>query len=509
METITIYIDGQPRSAELGRKLYQYLPAEHPCGGHGICGKCKVTVTGVLPEPDTNERRLLQPEELEAGVRLACSMRIAGPCWVTTRWNHSEHQSRIVTHGEMPRIDLDPAFSGYGAAIDIGTTTLAAKLFDGRGQLLGQTSCANPQAFWGADVISRIEAAIKGNAERLQSAVCQALTEMLCALAHQAGIQTEEIDGLVITGNTVMLSLLTGTAMESLSRAPFTMNRAFGECLRAGELGLHVLRNDAQVYLPACIGAFVGADTVCALLASRLCETAETKLLVDVGTNGELCLWHKGVLYAASTAAGPAFEGVGIQMGMQAEPGAIDRVQRKNGELQVHAVGDVSPRGICGSGLIDAVAELLESEQIDETGFLENAPIRLAGTVFLTQQDIRMVQLAKSAICAGIHTLMKAAGISEENVQETVIAGGFGHYLDIGNAVRIGLFPKALEAGIRSAGNAALAGAAMLLLNRKLRQSCQLLAAKAQVITLSENPVFTQAYTMGMWFPEKDREGSL
>ena len=226
------------------------------------------------------------------------------------------------------------------------------------------------------------------------------------------------------------MHLLTETDVEPLSRAPFHVERLFGEVLRADALGLTALQGDASVYLPACIAAFVGADTVCALLASDICETGKTVLLADIGTNGEMALVHQGTLTVCSTAAGPAFEGVGISMGMRGAIGAIDRVRVENGALVAHVIGEGAPIGICGSGLVDTIACLLETEMVDETGYMEDDEVQIAAPVVLTQQDVRMVQLAKSAICAGLQTLLKTAGIDVSEVESLVLAGGFGSYLD-------------------------------------------------------------------------------
>ena len=244
----------------------------------------------------------------------------------------------------------------------------------------------------------------------------------------------------------------------------------------------------------------MGADITTALLASDICKQSDSRLLVDIGTNGEMALWHKGTLYCCSTAAGPAFEGAGISMGMSGQTGAIDRVQIVNGELFAHVIGEGEPRGICGSGVIDGVACLLDLETMDETGYLEDDPTPIADPVVLTQEDIRAVQLAKSAICAGICTLTHTAKLPLDALNELVIAGGFGSYLSIPSAIRIGLIPDELRGKIRVIGNAALSGAVMLLLSADLRKTAELLAHSAKIVVLSSNAVFAEAYMDGMLF---------
>ncbi|MCI8693323.1 MAG: DUF4445 domain-containing protein [Lachnospiraceae bacterium] len=496
-----VTVNGTAYTAAEGTRLGKLLAEEQlmgmPCGGHGRCGKCKVMVQGDVSALSDTERRILSKEEIEEGVRLACCTEVTGDCQVHLA-GESAGQIRVL--GDMPDISLNPAFREYGFVLDIGTTTLAACLYDVNGKLLAGSSRLNPQSSWGADVISRIEAALGGADAGLAQAVCRAADAMLSELAAGAGIGTEQIDGAVITGNTVMLHLLTGTSAEPLSHAPFAAKRLFGETVSAGELGLKGLRPDTEVYLAPCAAAFVGADLMTAALAGGICRSSRTQLLVDVGTNGEMALWHGGELYCCSTAAGPAFEGAGISMGMGGSPGAVDKVWVEDGRLSAHVLDGCSPKGICGSGIVDAVACLLEIGRIDETGYMEEEPAVIMPPVSLTRKDVRMVQLAKGAIHAGIRTLLFRAGLEPEDVSQLLIAGGFGSYLNAENAGRIGLLPAELVPRIRVIGNGALSGAAMLLLNRESRASCESSAGRAKVLELSTDPVFAEEYMERMMF---------
>ncbi|MGN1026473.1 MAG: ASKHA domain-containing protein [Faecousia sp.] len=494
----TVTVSGQSISVEPGMTLSQVLghSLEMPCAGHGRCGKCKVTVSGALSPLSATEQAHLTAEEIARGVRLACCTRVEGDCRVSLPG--SAH-SQICLSGVMGNIALRPRFRSFGAAVDIGTTTLAASLYGADGTLLAQASMANPQAAWGADVISRIEAALKGEGPALAASVRGAIDDLLGQMAAQARIDPEKIDALVITGNTAMLHLFTETSPEPLSHAPFEAKRLFGEVCTASSLGLSACPG-GEIYLPRCMSAFVGADITTALLASGICETADTRILVDIGTNGEMALWHKGELTCCSTAAGPAFEGAGLSMGMHGQDGAVDHVTLRNGALQPHVIGEGQPVGICGSGVIDALACLLETEELDETGLLETDPAPIASPVVLTQKDVRMVQLAKSAISAGLRTLLRTEGISCKDVAELAVAGGFGSYLNVANAGRIGLIPEELVNKVRVLGNAALSGAAMLLLDRELAQTGTRLALSAHTLVLSANPVFSEYYTDGMFF---------
>ncbi|MBP5729897.1 MAG: DUF4445 domain-containing protein, partial [Clostridia bacterium] len=312
----------------LGSLLQSAVPgvasAAMPCGGHGKCGKCKVRAAGALSPVTAAERHFLTDDELAAGMRLACQTFAEGNVELTLP--DAERAARIITDGELPQYSLAPGFSAYGAAVDIGTTTVAATLYDARGTRLAQASALNPQRRWGADVISRMEAALAGEATELAAAIRAEICGLLTSLATQAGIGTECIDGAVITGNTVMLHLLAGVNTEPLTHAPFIASELFGRTLRAAELDLSPLSPETPIYLPRCIAAFVGADITSALLAAEAYSPRHTELLTDIGTNGEMVLNIDGRLLACSTAAGPAFEGAGISMGMGGSAGAIDRV---------------------------------------------------------------------------------------------------------------------------------------------------------------------------------------
>jgi len=491
MKKITVTVNGKIISAQSGEFLSEIIRGEKPCGGHGKCGKCKVIAKGELSQPSDAELSLLSQEELMQGFRLACLTQVLGNCEINTISDSAD--THIVTEGIMPEFELKPAFSKYGVAIDIGTTTLAARLYDTNGKMLSEVSRLNPQTECGADVISRIEAALDGNEKTLADSIRNALSEIIC----EFDVPTKSIDGVVITGNTVMLSLLTEESVEPFSRAPFDVKRLFGETLTADGLALKGLKGDTPVYLPPCISAFVGADITCALLATELYKK-DTAMLVDIGTNGEMALRHDGKLTVCSTAAGPAFEGVGISMGMRGKTGAIDKVMLTDGKLSVHVIGEAEPTGICGSGLIDAVACLIETGDIDETGFMEDDEITLASPVTITQKDIRMLQLAKSAICAGLLTLTDSKKLTSCDV--LYIAGGFGNYLSKENAVKIGLLPANLSKASKNVGNAALTGASMLLLNTAFADTVRDLSKNADILDLSSNPTFSDHYVNKMTF---------
>lgn len=475
------------------------VQVELPCSGRGICGKCRVRAEGALASGDEMEQAALGPL-ITQGIRLACRAKITGDCTV---YLGADEDMQIVGGRGVLR-PVQPLFTRLGAAVDIGTTTLALQVYDENGFLAGAEGL-NPQGAFGADVISRIGQSMEGKAAALKKAVADGIGHLLNQALTGTGRRAEELDALVITGNTAMLYLLTGRNPETLSHAPFDADCLFGETLHAGELGLPF---SADCYLPRCMAAFVGADLTTAVLASGMLNKQCTALLMDVGTNGEIVLWHNGRLTCCSTAAGPAFEGALLRCGCRGISGAIDHVSVQDGKPACHTIGGGPAVGICGSGVVDAVAVLLELEWMDETGrleaqyagFGEEDAVCLTGKVCLTQKDIRAVQLAKGAIHAGLVTLLHEAGLEPAKVDAFYVAGGFGAFLDAENAGKIGLFPPALAKKATVLGNAALTGAAMLLCDKNLVPETEAFAARAYHEELSVNGFFKNQYMESMLF---------
>ena len=395
-----------------------------------------------------------------------------------------------------------------GAAVDIGTTTIAAVLYR-EGRAVGTMGAWNPQSVFGADVISRMEASLEGKADKLAAIVREAVSRLLTELAEHAGESAEAIETVIITGNTSMLYFLTKRNPRCLSRAPFEADELFGWWTTGEALDLSCRK--ADVYLPRCMSAFVGADITTAILGSGLTETdcipgadGSPRLMVDVGTNGEIVLFHKERLICCATAAGPAFEGAGLSCGMRGVAGAIDHVNWKNGTWKVHVIGDrdaSAAEGICGSGVIDGVAGLLESGLLEDTGYLEE-DVCFAGNVGLTAEDIREVQLAKGAIRAGMETLLAEEKIDAAGLEGLYVAGGFGSYMSAKSAERIGLFPKIDLSRIKICGNAALAGAVKILHDRRMEKEATALAERAKTINLGTSAKFQEFYMEYMMFEE-------
>lgn len=507
MASLTIHAPGGEvlfLEAEAGVTIMEALSeggisVPSPCGGRGVCGKCKIMVSGEASEPDERERAFLK-EELSSGVRLACRARIIGDLEISLE--DMERAASIQSEGIMPSFEANPLFEKCGLAVDIGTTTVVARLY-GRDGLLGEASIMNPQRRYGADVITRIERSLAGDAAKLSGAIREGITELIEKLSSESGAAPESIDAAVITGNTTMLYLLAERDVSCLARAPFVADELFGRMCSADELGLDII-SGCRIYLPRCMGAFVGADITTALLASGIHEKDETAMMADIGTNGEICLWSGGRLLCTSTAAGPVFEGATLSRGMQGSEGAIEHVSLAGKGFDVRVIGNVEASGICGSGIVDAVSCFLEAELVEDSGAMadDEDEIPLTETVSVTQKDIRMVQLAKGAVCAGMMTLMETAGLSTDDIEILDIAGGFGSHLDVHNAAAIGLYPMDLEDRVRILGNAALSGAAMLLMCKEFIKAGERLAEDAEVVELSSNPLFTEYYMDCMQFEQ-------
>ena len=457
----------------------------HPCGGRGVCGKCAIKAEGNLS--------CLTDAEIKHKTRLACKTRLLGSASVEV--TEETEGFRIETDTDMETALIDPMEGRYGAAADIGTTTVVLRLYNLKtGELLGTASALNPQRAVAADVMGRIGAALSGRADEQRSMIETTISGLLDEACRKSGTDASEVGPMVITGNTTMLYLLTGTDTEKLSHAPFTMEEGFG--------GIYDVAGHAA-YLPPCMFAFVGADITCAILASGLTEKSGTAMLCDIGTNGETVLWKNGELFVTSTAAGPAFEGAGISCGCGSIPGAIDRVETDGGEIRVHTIDDAPATGVCGSGLIDAAAAFLQTGDVDFTGACEEDELPLENGVNLLPADIRSLQLAKAAIAAGIEIMLEQSGTKADEVTEFKIAGGFGSHLNIASAVKIGLIPEELESNAHAVGNAALEGASMLLLNRSLTAVCGSIASKARHVDLGGNPRFNERYIENMMFGEE------
>ena len=458
------------------------IPISLPCAGTGRCGKCKVRATGEISPPNAMELAHLSEAELKAGIRLLCRTAALGNAII--HYTQEDLQMQGVTEGKSSNgfHVSAPYQNGAGLAFDIGTTTVAGYLYEfPSGKQTASLLRENRQRAHGADVISRMSYAIGGGKDLLQSEIVGELKEMESELAGD-----KEVQARVVTGNTAMLSFYLGVDTEGMSRAPFEPGSLFGYW-------------QGNTYFPRSMDAFVGADITTAILAADLLRH-KSALLLDIGTNGEMALWHEGQLTACSTAAGPAFEGVGIEQGMEAKKGAVSKVDLTPSGLIYETVHHAPPIGICGTGVMDAVAALLERGDVDETGYMETRA-KIAPGVYLTPEDVRQVQLAKAAISAGIRVLLYEAGISAADLDACYIAGGFGSFIRPETATRIGLIPFEAKNLITPIGNGAGVGAGILLLDPTRIPEAEEVAKSAHTLNLADHPRFSDYYMEEMMFP--------
>lgn len=490
VHTLTLSPSGRQLRVEDGRPLQDVLFAqgvEFPCGGRGRCKGCRVKVPpGALPALDA-ERSLLSAGELAAGWRLACLHRVTGDLQLE------------LAQWEMPILADQTAFgftprAGVGVAVDLGTTTVVAQLLDLQsGRVLAVRSALNAQARHGADVMSRIEFALAGGQTELTQTVRGQIGEMVGALMQHA--PDGSLTQVFIVGNTAMHHLFCGVNVAPLARHPFEPVQAGRMRFGAGELGWRMPATATVDFLP-CLGGFVGSDILAGIVATGLHESQELRALIDLGTNGEIVVGQRGRLLCASTAAGPAFEGARITMGMRAANGAINVVQVAGAGVVCHVIGGGVARGLCGSGLVDAVAAGLDLHWIEPSGRMTvGGTMPLADGVTLAPCDVREFQLAKGAIAAGLRLLTARLGKSLEDIERVYLAGAFGNYVNRDSACRVGLINVPLER-IEPAGNTALLGAKRALFEEWAKWEA--IRRQVEHVVLNEDPQFQDVYAEEM-----------
>jgi len=492
-----------------------------PCGGRGTCRKCTVA---------------LKPSGRKV---LACQFTVQRDLTVVILPESRFYAHKILSQGLDPASEIRPSIAGkhrsvardgeiLGLAVDIGTTTVVAKLVDmADGRSLATQAALNPQVNFGDDVISRISLAdSSADAAKLQEVVVDCINTLTKDLCQSVGVRSDAIFEVCIAGNTTMNHLLLGLPVQQLGQAPYQAHSVEAHDVRPTELRLDI--NPAgNVHTVENIAGFVGSDTTAAALATSMGQIGETTLLVDIGTNGELVLAASAQLYAASCAAGPALEGGRITHGGRAADGAIEAVVVGSGDIALDVIGGGAARSICGSGLIDAVAVLLDLGILDATGrfawdagtkdrlpeALSRRLLEVDGQpafclafdaqssepkVVLTQRDIREVQLAKGAIRAGIRLLLGKLGIAESDLESVLLAGAFGNYIRPSSAIRIGLLPNVPVERIHFVGNAAASGATMLLLSDECRADAAALAKRIEYVEIAHEKEFSEVFAESM-----------
>lgn len=531
----------QKNLLEMLQEKNEYISA--PCNGNGICGKCIVRYKRGATEPTRRDREVFSEKQLEDGYRLACQSHPVGAyevelpeseetIEVLSEW---EKQQKPDTEGLTEADTQTPAeakTSGgiqdkntaegtaektenaiYGICIDIGTTTLAALLVNLETEADCQTAVSvNHQRAYGSDVLSRISASNSGKKWEIQRCIRQDLQKLIRELLQKEKITEQQIQRIVIAGNTTMCHLLRGFSCETLGVAPFLpVDLSWMEGSAADFLGMKEL--DTKVVILPGISAFVGADIMAGIAKMNMHRSEGYHLLLDIGTNGEMVLGNCHHMYVTSTSAGPAFEGGNISCGMASIPGVISHVfMEETGKTGFQVIGEADGEnkkkqqaiGICGTGMIDLVYELRKHQMIDEHGTYSDlyfdTGYELAGKVKFTQNDIREIQMAKAAIRAGVDILVKKAGIAFDEVDDCYLAGGFGTKIDITKAAGIGLIPKELEVKTIPVGNTVLAGTKEVLLGRISKDELEKIQTMADVINLAEENDFEELYLSYMDF---------
>jgi uncharacterized 2Fe-2S/4Fe-4S cluster protein (DUF4445 family) len=526
------------------------LVVDSPCNGAGICRKCLVQLELASLE-NVLQRGSHQSSAAEAarGFVLACEAELTGD--VTLRTLPGCHGDlQIVNRGvgatrELapflskrfdPRAEVTTVFGGgeelarepgdtsaalYGVVVDIGTTTLSAALFDLRsGEELASAGGLNPQSHHAQDVLSRIRfAATEAGLATMHQAVIAEIAVLIERLASQAAIDPGRIYEVVLSGNTCMLHLAVNESPVSLGKHPYRVALPGNLQLPACRFPLPIAPA-AQIYLPPMISAYVGGDITSGLLATSLQLEPDVTLLIDVGTNGEMVLAARGRLFATSTAAGPAFEGMNIGCGMRASAGAIEEFGiGEDGAVELKTIGGDEAVGICGSGLMDIAAQLVDFGVICSNGRFaqperispeplrrrlerENGKslFRIADNVTLSQKDVRQVQLAKGAIRAGIELLLREVGVGADEVRRVLIAGSFGYHLRERSLLSIGLLPPEFAGKVEFVGNTSQSGGAAFLLNAPARSEMAELVKRIEVVELADCPDFDRCFVESLAF---------
>jgi uncharacterized 2Fe-2S/4Fe-4S cluster protein (DUF4445 family) len=545
-DPVRIHVDRRMITAAPGIRLMEAMVSaglllRSDCGGKGRCGKClvraKPMAPGALSAAEDPELKSLSVEQLAEGYRLACCARVLGDAAFEIP-AESLLTPEVVQKGlpvllsklEAPPAGLpQPGSHGFGIAVDLGTTTIAVYLCDlATRSILGSTSARNPQAIFGDDVISRISAVRTESAllPRLQTMAVSAIDWAASALCRRSRIDPPAVREVVAVGNSTMIHLLLGEDPSSIGVFPYTPKFSEARLLTAGKVGLN-FNSAARLRTLPLISGYLGADILGAAVAADLSHAPVGTLLVDVGTNGEIiCLTGRG-LAATSCATGPAFEGAAIRHGMQATSGAVDsvRFRRDTGCLEYAVIQSgpgrpKPPAGICGSGVITAVAELLRAGVLSTSGSFNagcGSPCLRAGengalefeivpagatgnrrAITLTQADVRAVQLAKGALRTGIDLLCRENGLRRPH--KILLAGAFGSFINRQDALKLGMFPKMKDEQIEVVGNAAGAGAVLALLQEECFAQAHEIADATRVLDLAAHPDFQNTFINALSF---------
>ena len=481
---------------ETGENLMQCMLeqgafVDNPCAGKGICGKCKVRVCkGNISDMTAEERNWLNEKEIAQNVRLACMTEAYGEILIEGMRGEREYQG--MTFGVTPAFEQEYK-ECLGLAVDIGTTTVALSLVDRRnGEVLASTTAINAQKKFGLDVLTRISHEYEKpdtGIKDLQEAIVGVLNDCILEVTKAANVNQQDICDICIAANCTMTHMFLGVDARGIGRAPYKPQFLSAQALLAKDVGLNCNAH-AKVYCLPHVSAYIGSDIVAGAYVCEMQKKAGNVLFIDIGTNGELVLASKGRLYCCSCAAGPALEGMNITAGMRATVGAIEDIRIQEGRTVLSVIGNVQAEGICGSGILAAVKELLRAGIIKKSGAFEKAYgkafiLQEEPEILVTQGDVRQVQLAKGAILSGILTLLKTADLTAEELGTVIIAGQFGAHLPEDSLIGIGLLPLCVRERLQYVGNSAHTGAYMTLMSERVKKEMEALAKEMEYIELS------------------------
>ena len=456
---------------------------EFPCGGKGTCGKCKVRLLdGEIKATDAHQGKIEQLG-LSAEWRLACFSQFTGDITLEIE------QFNYLILADESEFDFVPQ-KGFGVAVDLGTTTVVAQLIDlSSSRVLAVETILNPQVKFGADLISRIQACLDGNVSEMTRLIRSAIGTMIELMLKKHEVDLQKV---VFVGNTAMQLIFCNCNVTPLAMYPFHAENLGMKTFNPEELGWKFQVVEKVQFYPS-IGSFVGSDILAGIVATGLHCKENYTALIDLGTNGEIVVGNRKQIVCASTAAGPAFEGANISMGMRAVTGAISSFSLDLENIEAHVIGNTSPKGICGSALIDAVAILRRLDKIGLFGEINSGKdhIKLIGKIILTQKDINEFQLAKAAIAAGLTILANRLSISLSDIQQVYVAGGFGNYINLEHVSELGMI-ELPEERIFKMGNTALIGAKMFLFSDET--IIYEILAKTKHINLEGDPNFQDIY---------------
>jgi uncharacterized 2Fe-2S/4Fe-4S cluster protein (DUF4445 family) len=427
---------------------------EFPCGGKGTCGKCRIKLLDGNIEIDEKHRQRLYKLNLSDEWRLACFSKCSSNITLEVeQFNH-------LILADESEFDFIPQ-TGYGIAVDLGTTTLVAQLIDlSSAKVLAVETMLNPQVRFGSDLISRIQACLDGHAEEMTRIIRSAIGTMIETMLKKYEVVIRKV---VMVGNTAMQLIFSHCDVTPLSMYPFHTENLGMKSFQSEELLWKFQVSETIKFFPS-IGSFVGSDILAGIAATGIHQKESYTALIDLGTNGEIVIGNKNHIVCASTAAGPAFEGANISMGMRAVTGAISSFSLDRENIEAHIIGNTSPKGICGSALIDAIAILRKLDKVGLFGEINSGEghVKLVGKITLSQKDINEFQLAKAAIAAGMAILANRISILLSDIQQVYIAGGFGNYINLEHVSDLGMI-ELTEERIHKMGNTALIGAKLFL----------------------------------------------